>query len=80
MTGSWCTGNDGRFYHTDFNHFAIAVRHADILLDYQFHVAGRAVHAWTVAESETATRLAEAAVDGVIADRPDVLEGGPDGT
>ncbi len=41
----------------------------------RFHVAGLSVHAWTVAEGATAARLADAGVDGVIADRPDVLEG-----
>lgn len=40
----------------------------------RFHAAGLSVHAWTVADAATASRLAEAGVDGVIADRADVLE------
>lgn len=38
------------------------------------HDAGLAVNAWTVVERETARALAEAGVDGVIADRADVLD------
>jgi glycerophosphoryl diester phosphodiesterase len=38
------------------------------------HAAGLSVHAWTVEEPTTARRLADAGVDGVIADHPDVLE------
>lgn len=41
----------------------------------RFHAAGLSVHAWTVEDAGTGTRLADAGVDGVIADRPGVLEG-----
>lgn len=37
------------------------------------HLAGLSVHAWTVADAATAEPLADAGVDGVIADSPDVL-------
>ncbi|PSP80266.1 glycerophosphodiester phosphodiesterase [Halobacteriales archaeon QS_1_68_20] len=43
------------------------------------HVGGFSVHAWPVADGATAARLAEANADGVIADRPDVLESVPGG-
>ena len=38
------------------------------------HAGGLSVHAWTVADAATADRLHEVGVDGVIADRPGVLE------
>jgi glycerophosphoryl diester phosphodiesterase len=38
------------------------------------HAGDLSVHAWTVADAATADRLREAGADGVIADRPDVLE------
>ena len=38
------------------------------------HVRGFSVNAWTVRDAATASRLADADVDGVIADFPDVLE------
>jgi glycerophosphoryl diester phosphodiesterase len=37
------------------------------------HAAGLSVHTWTVADAATAAALDEAGVDGVVADRPDVL-------
>lgn len=40
----------------------------------RFHVAGFSVHAWTIEDAATAKRVADAGADGVIADRPDVLE------
>ncbi len=41
------------------------------------HESGLAVNAWTVEDRETARTLADIGVDGVIADRPDVLDEEP---
>jgi glycerophosphoryl diester phosphodiesterase len=50
-----------------------AARVCDDRLVDQAHAAGLAVNAWTVDDRATARRLADAGVDGLIADRPDVL-------
>lgn len=47
--------------------------HCDERLVDRAHRAGMSVNAWTVDDEETAERLAEAGVDGVIADRWGVL-------
>lgn len=46
----------------------------DVELVAKAHDRGLAVNAWSVAEQETANRLIDVGVDGVIADRSDVLD------
>jgi glycerophosphoryl diester phosphodiesterase len=37
------------------------------------HEAGAQVHAWTVNEAEDMTQLLDMGVDGIVTDRPDIL-------
>jgi glycerophosphoryl diester phosphodiesterase len=39
------------------------------------HAAGAQVHVWTVNEVGAMRRLLEAGVDGIVTDRPDLLNG-----
>ena len=48
-----------------------------VLVDERFvetaHRVGKAVHVWTVNETESMERLIDLGVDGIISDRPDLL-------